>query len=63
MASQVRFAQDRRRAIVDSPPATRVSLRVERRHDDLDSARGVIYSTLLGISLWAVIFLAWFIWS
>jgi len=64
MASQVRIAHHhRRRAIVDSPPAPRVSLRVTRPNDDLDSARGVIYSTLLGLSLWAAIFLAWFIWN
>ena len=63
MAAPVRFAPERRRAIMDSPPSPRVSLRVTNRHDDLDSARGVIYATLMGISLWTVIFLAWFIWS
>ena len=63
MASQVRFAPDRRRAIVDTPQGTHVSLRIARRHDDLDPIRGVVYACLLGISLWALIFLAWFIWS
>ena len=64
MAAQVKFAHaSRRRAIVDSPQAPRVSLRVTRAHDDLDPARGVLYAALLGLSLWAAIFLAWFIWS
>ena len=64
MAAHVKFAhENRRRAIVDAPAQPRVSLRVTRREDDLDPSRGVIYATLLGLSLWAVIFMAWFIWS
>ena len=64
MAAQIKFAHaSRRRAIVDSPQTPRISLRVTRSHDDLDSARGVLYATLLGLSLWAGVFLAWFIWN
>ena len=63
MASHVRLHDNRRRVIVDSPPTPRVSLRVARPRDDLDSARGVLYAALLGIGFWSAIFLAWFIWS
>lgn len=68
MATEIRFGHaGDRRAVVDARP--RVALRVNRRNridddgDDLRPARGVMIGTLLGITLWTAIFLAWFIWS
>jgi len=63
MPSLVKLAHPaQRRVIADALPTPRVSLRVPREEDELDSARGVLSGALIGGAIWIGI-VAWFIWN